>query len=442
MIIKDRQTKIGTLYERFDSEGKLIKQVGTLGFIKESTIKKHKYFMLFDLRGKLIYEANYYLNSILENASYKNRERAFNALKLFYSFLELFHINNHSEGLNKENADRLISFLEGGFKDGISLKLDLKTTRNKDTIASYLGIYIDFYEAMFIVKDIEILKRILSKKRNFQKRKLKNNLSPTLVRQNTPKYIKENEYKIIMEIVEISYSLRDRIIIDLMYHYGLRLGEVLGLTLEDIEPINNEKSKLIIRNRLSDAPWQKAKGVITPTSKEDYYSQNMTAYGYGFQTVIIDNELAELMEEYIDETRNPRILIHSPMKKENLKSKSTADKISAIPLVNNENQYIFLSHQNYFPLTQGGWNYVLRGIFDKAGIQIDKVSKTTNLSHRFRHAFAMKKVKDGILIIQLAELMRHRNINSCKAYYNPDEEDQIELQELYTKNSKEKYNFE
>lgn len=38
-----------------------------------------------------------------------------------------------------------------------------------------------------------------------------------------------------MSLIEDKYTLREKIIVKLMYEYGLRIGEVLGLTLEDIQ---------------------------------------------------------------------------------------------------------------------------------------------------------------------------------------------------------------
>jgi len=442
-VIRDKQTVIGTLYERLNSNGEIIQKEGVVGFIKQSTIKKHTYFMLVDKRGRLISEANYYLNKILENASYKNRERAFKALKLFYSYILLFNIKDYKADFTVKDFNGLISFLEGGYKEGISITFDLKTSRGEDTIKSYVGVYKNFYEDMFRLKNSVFAKTIKNygySQATNQRRKFSGYTKGTTSR--APKYIKENQYKMIMDFVEDHYGLREKIIIDLMYYYGLRIGEVLGLTFEDIEPLDNQRTKIIIRNRVSDAPFQKAKGVLTPKNAEDYKKSIFGKYGEGFQTVIIDNNLAESIEEYIDETRDPRVLSSSPLKSENLKTKAIADKIGSVPLFNNENQYIFLSNQHYTPLTQQGWNYTIKKIFEGVAIPIDKNVKSINLSHRFRHAFAMKLVKSGVEILQLKEAMRHRSIESCKAYYNPDEEDQIMLQEMYIEKSKEKYNFD
>lgn len=442
-IIRDKQSALGTIYIRYNRTGEIIQKEGVVGFIKESTKTKHTYFILVDIRGRLIHEANYYLNKLLEKASYKNRERAFNALKVFYSYVFLFNMKDYKTDFTVENLNSLISFLEGGYREGVSMTLDLKTARGKETINSYVGVYSNFYEDNFRQKN-NIFRKASTNNRYSspatQKRKFSSFATGTTLQ--APKYIKEDQFKMIMDFVDEHYGLREKIIINLMYHYGLRIGEVLGLTFEDIEPLDNQRSKIIIRNRVSDAPFQKAKGVLTPNTKEDYKKPIFTEYGVGFQVVIIDNDLAEQIEEYLDETRDPRLLSASNLKSENLKIKAIADRIGSIPLLNNINQYIFLSNQHYTPLTQQGWNYTLKKIFEGVAIPIDNVVKSINLNHRFRHSFAMKLVKKGVDILQLKEAMRHKSIESCKAYYNPDEEDQIQLQEMYIENSKEKYNFD
>ena len=45
----------------------------------------------------------------------------------------------------------------------------------------------------------------------------------------------------------------------------------------------------------------------------------------------------------------------------------------------------------------------------------------------FRHAFAMKHVKNGMQILELQKELRHGSPESCKDYYNPDDADKAEL---------------
>lgn len=100
------------MYERFDSNNILIQRFGAIGFIKESSERKMTYFIITDINGNLIEDANKYLNKEIGDAKYKKRERAFSALKVFFSFLRLLHINNPTDLTNDDIKD-LRLFLEG-----------------------------------------------------------------------------------------------------------------------------------------------------------------------------------------------------------------------------------------------------------------------------------------------------------------------------------------
>jgi len=328
-------------------------------------------------------------------------------------------------------------FLEGGKKEGLIWSLDFNVRRDVQTFNHYLNVYRDFFNKIYNSNDNTFFDNITNQLNQggffLHSKKLteRNTLNRTIndLGISVPMYIRSYEYEKIMKIVEENYGLREKIIIKLMYNYGLRLGEVLGATFEDFQETNNEHYRFIIRNRVSDKPTQMAKGVMVPKSVDDYKSRsyNTEGNGLGYQVVIIEADLMESIQEYIDESRDDFILSKSNKKRENLYEKSIADCIGVGENLNNENQYIFLNHQFYTPLTQAGWNYVLRKIFNEAGISMDKNKKATNLSHRFRHGFAMKHVKLGVQDFELQKALRHKNIDSCKAYYNPDEDDKLEL---------------
>ena len=438
-VIRERQTSLGTVYERYDSKNDLIQRFGAIGFIKKSTERKMTYFIVTDINGNLIEDVNKYLNKEIGHAKYKKRERAFSALKVFFSFLALVHIKNPKELTNDDIKD-LRLFLEGGKKDGQTWTLNLQVRRDNQTFNHYLNVYRDFLSKIYgfssttlfdtIKTGVSIGEGLFAHTRKETHERYTENKMVGDPGISVPRYIRPYEYDKVKEILDEKYGLREKVIINLMYDYGLRLGEVLGATFEDIEPTNRETHyRLIIRNRVSDKPTQRAKGVMVPETVDDYKSQsyNTEGNGLGYQVVIIDEEMAELILEYIDESRDDIVLSRSSKKRENLYSKAIADRVSKNPLVNDENQYIFLNKQHYTPLTQSGWNTVLREIFNATGILIDKDKRETNLSHRFRHAFAMILVKKGAEIYELQKALRHRNPNSCAAYYNPDDDDKVEL---------------
>ncbi|MGQ7062326.1 site-specific integrase, partial [Bacillus cereus group sp. BceL175] len=236
---------------------------------------------------------------------------------------------------------------------------------------------------------------------------------------------KYTEYSELMNLIEDKYTLREKIIVKLMYEYGLRIGEVLGLTLEDIqgEHITKQKGRcrLILRNRFTDKPWQYAKGCLKIISRNNYTNEIYNIEGGGFQIINISSKTFNLIQEYIDETTSPFSLSDKAYK--NYLEKNIADKVSEMDI--DRNAYVFLS-KNYTPIAGGAWNRIMKNIFQQVGIQIDRGKKTDNLNHRFRHGFAMFKVlHEGFDEIKLAYVMRHSNTNSVSAYFNPTEDDLI-----------------
>ncbi|MBM7607245.1 integrase/recombinase XerD [Lysinibacillus composti] len=430
-LIKKVENELGTIYERYDSNNKLIQRAGAIGFSKE--YEGNIYYIITDLNGIKINEANRFLNYSLEKVSEKKREQAFSALKIFYSFIDLFHIKDYEKGLNNEVLKKLIGFLKGGTFSGNTLVFDFNLERKNSTIRYYLSVYRKFYELIFNIRVGPLHDRtsLINYQHENGVRKIeKYNSNPQSPSKNVlPKYIRYEEYQKILEIIDAKFNLRDRIIVMLMYEYGLRIGEVLGITIEDI---NFEKNKngyysLKIRNRITDKSFQHGKRLIVPKKIEHYFEEEYALEGIGLWTILIeDEELIEIIEEYYEEARDARILNKFKKKRDNLKYKSKADKVTDRNDLR-ENQYIFLNQQNYTPLTASGWGYRIKKILENAGIEIDRGTKKNNLSHRFRHGFAMKKVAEGYDEIKLYKVLRHSGPHSVKYYFNPTPEDQADM---------------
>ncbi|MGE7363971.1 tyrosine-type recombinase/integrase [Staphylococcus cohnii] len=85
-----------------------------------------------------------------------------------------------------------------------------------------------------------------------------------------PKYISVDEFKKIIEVIRSDYSIREEIIVRLMYECGLRIRETMGLTFEDLDITEESISVAYIRNRASDKPYQLAKTCMTIVAREQY----------------------------------------------------------------------------------------------------------------------------------------------------------------------------
>lgn len=438
-VIKEVSTSLGTIYDRYDNNGEVIQRAGTIGFSKNK--EGFTYFILTDLRGNKIKEANLYLNNELRESKYKKRELAFTALKLLYSFLDLNRITSYKYGLDEVIVSKLLQFLQGGNYKGFNWNQEFNTTRSNKTVNNYLGVYREYFTIIFNVENSAIHKTQIignlrgngtmlghSVKERVESYKANNSVKPNV---KVPKYIKPLQYELILKEIEENYALRDRVIVELMYRFGLRIGEVLGLTLEDIVEGSGNTSGLFIRNRLQDKPWQRGKGLHTPNSFLGYRADDYKGEGKGYHFILIDDQMLELLQEYIDESRDEFFLNKYEIKRKNLAEKGRADKLTDLEMEGAdvvENQYVFLSHQHYTPLTAAGWNCTLREVFNKVGIKVDNEKKKNSLSHRFRHGFAMVRAHQmNYTHIKLAAALRHKSITTVMKYYNPDEKDKAEL---------------
>lgn len=425
-VITARESRLGTIYEKYSSSGDLIQQTGAMGFIIKDKLER-THFILVDWNGIRIKEANKYLNVTLMNKSYKKRESAFTALKHLYSYVKIFNVSNYQKGLSEIELVNLTNFLKGGKKRGTIWDLELGPIRRNETVNKYFTVYRDFYVKIFYIMD-SVIQATYSisyesgggfsghaDKKTVEG--FESNLI-VLLNEELPEYITFEQYEMIIKVVEEKYNLREKALINLMYRFGLRLGEALGLTFEDVRG-----NLLFIRNRFTDKPDHSAKGVMNIKSRDDY---NDPAYhakgkGGGYQDVVIDSEMSLLLEDYIDESRDPFLLSKYLKKRENYEKYASADRVTDYQ---GQNYYIFINRGLYTPLSGKGWGGILKEIFKEVGLEPDVETKKKGLSHLFRHGFAMFRAHDmGHNEQELAAALRHSGTRTVMRYYKPNAKD-------------------
>lgn len=425
----------GVGYERY-KENKLLYRVNIEGYKKE--IDGFNYFVLVDSFGKIIETAYKYLNTdkkkCIGSTDFKKRELTFTALKLLYSYGELFYLDR-IEDINRENIHGLETFLYGGEKIGHSLIFNATTSRGDSTLNIYYSVYRSYFKYLDIndnmfEETIKIRSYRGAGEGFFSNMKrgtdMRYSVSKNqLIKKETPKYISYKEYLEVLKVIDEEYYLREEIMIKLMYIYGLRIGEVLGLTIEDVIS-EDEGGFIILRNRITDKSCQKSKGCCSVSNESDYKTSKYNTEKIGYQIVNIDTEDFELIEDYISGTRNPlgyhKTCGKISKKYTNLSEKNIADIVSDREDII-QNSYVFIS-RNGTPISNTAWNNIVKYIFTKIGISLDKDRKKDNLNHRFRHGFAMYKVIiENYDQLRLKNALRHRNPNSCKVYYTVDDKE-------------------
>ncbi|WP_281975003.1 tyrosine-type recombinase/integrase [Halobacillus litoralis] len=387
----------------------------------------NKYLLLINTNGKNNQDVFYFINYNCQYDTFNSRLQSIQALKLLYSFSEIV-VKNISQFTQKDFSN-LSRFILGQSVNGTQETWQLEISRSINTHNVYMATIRKYYryldltdKSIFDSTVVGIDKSTFGLLGHMVKRKeVKYNSSISKMgNKKVPKFITLEEYKRIklkLESDSTLLNLRNEVIINLMYLKGLRLGEVLGLTLEDIKKhADNEKAGVVfIRNRLSDKTYQYAKNSIHPQSRNDYET---TIYKErGVQKVVIPEGLKYKVDNYIIKSRD--LFSVSDKVLSNMLQKSQADSLDSTE----KNYYLFLS-KNGSPLTSSGWNYWLRGLFNELKIHTDKTSKKTNLSHRFRHGYAMYLINElNLTLEEVSRYMRHRSISSTYVYYNPTEEE-------------------
>lgn len=383
--------------------------------------KSYPYIFLYDNNMNVIREAYKFLNINLRNLAYNSRDSIANSLKLLYLFMNIFKVSIDKLDIN--SIVKLKEFLYGRSRNGSEYVTEYISTRNASTINKYLGYYRNYLNFLDIKNDLFNNKRAIGyergnnglfghiQKKTYEKFLISENVFINNI--NVPRYLSELEFNKILNEININYNLREELIVRLMFENGMRIGEVLGLTIEDIE-----EDKIKIRNRLSNNKDQFAKTCFKPKYFDDYKSPTYKTLKIGYQVIKPTISTLDKILDYID-------ICHGNMSKSNrnnyLKS-SKADKVTDGSTLENDNYYLFLNKDGK-PLRVVGWNKILRKIFNVVGITLDERKRIHNLNHRFRHGFAMKLVKDGASPVEIANALRHNGLSSVMCYFRPTEED-------------------
>lgn len=432
-LIKETNSIFGNSYEVY-LNGTLHKTIDFLRVNKE--YNNFNYLFLIDMDGNVIEDIYNYLNIECKFNSINSREQALTFLKLLYTFKGI--VNKSFKSFKKKDIQLFSMFIQGRSIEGNNISFQLNSKRSNSTHDQYFTIMRAYFKflginnsALFEKKTVQVDKggfgMMAHTKKNVVTKYTTNKNRHLSFTVHAPKHIKLSEYHKIIEFIKNQdkpklLKLRNEIIIELMYGSGLRIGEVLGLTLEDlvIHPDNKDFYKIFIRNRLTDKPYQKAKTCYQVSSKDDYTSFDYNNKDTGYQTVVVTKYVKDMIDKYIKLSTN--------VVKVSDKVLSNREKFANADCVTEErktpNKYLFLN-KNGTPLSTSGWNKELKFIFKSVGIPCDSKKRRENLNHKFRHGFAMLLIQNGYPLHEVRNYLRHASISSTLVYTNPTEEDTL-----------------
>lgn len=163
----------------------------------------------------------------------------------------------------------------------------------------------------------------------------------------------------------------------LMEYSGLRIGEVLGLTIEDLKTFSNSLGETLyvakIRNRATDSSNQQAKTCLTIQNFKDYDSSEYKTKQIGWQEVLLSEETYYTVTDYFD-TLDNRL-------SKNNQHPTRAHSVENHDDNNFRNYYIFTNKLNNKPLNIKSLSNYTKKVFKACGIQVDKNVRENNLFH-------------------------------------------------------------
>lgn len=381
-------------------------------------------FVFRNYQMDILMEPSCFLTDELRWESRNTAVQAVSALKALTNYCEI--INTPFEAFDISQARSFLMFLRGTLGEGIEYAFRLSTQRSEGTISAYLK-HIRRYARWRGVGNSPFLqpkRSVIGGSAVFVKEPNGTHRLKADIREDkeAPRYISLDEYHRIMGVIEQDWTTTEKSIVRLMFEHGLRIGEVLGLTTEDLEwsetPDGTPRYAVILRNRATDRFDQHAKTLMKISDGKEYQSADYRKRNYGYQRVFISEDLFFLLAEHAETT----------LSEDN--TENFADSVKG----DDGNQYLFTNTLGR-PLSSNLWNKRLRKIMIDAGVSVDKEARKTNLNHRFRHGYAMfltrSATKNGRHFdeFEVMTLMRHRSLSSTQIYHRPTSEDIRELQE-------------
>ena len=248
------------------------------------------------------------------------------------------------------------------------------------------------------------------------------NLKTAPEKSQVPKHLKPDEFLRLLKVIRSHGDRQAENIVDLEYLGSLRIGEALGLTLEDFV-VEKDYVKVLIRNRTSDKDYQHAKYRMTVKESKEY---RLKRYAEDTKTAIIRKELYQKIVEYAEEQFEA---LSEKIGEDELRKRAYADTVSPSTFEGESNMYLFLGSTGK-PLSDQAWNIRLREYFLEADLEVDFGKKKDGLNHRLRHGFAMLHAyyrKDKANALELMKLLRVRNISTVLIYFSVTDDERAEI---------------
>lgn len=409
----------GIHYLLHDDAGELLRSVKPS--CSHVVVEEIDVYIVYDSTLRPVYEMSRFLTQARSLLADNTISQTFAALKLLRSYEEI--TGRPFEDFDETTARSFLAFLRGTPRSSLGISYSGLTCRSESTIRPYMSVYRAF--AKFLkLESSPFLERASSHTAGpdgFPRRyEMTIGDAPELI---APTFVTIDEFLALVKELEDTYDGAAVVIVRLMFEHGLRIGEALGLTIEDIGTAKVKgrlRHYVDLRERASDSPDRHAKTAMKVKSADAYRKADYAKRDVGYQRVFISDDLFGALAAYAERA-------HGLAKggfEDRRRLTAAADSVAG----GEENHYVFLNSIGSV-LRQDTWNRQLRKAFAKVGIPLDEGVRSDNLNHRLRHGYAhVLTHKLGCNDYTVMTLMRHKSLKSTAVYGNPTAEEVAELQ--------------
>lgn len=388
-----------------------------------------------DRFDRIRYAPFIYVNEYRANVLIESRLQIAQAIQRYYTFCDIYSFN--PEDLSMLGAEKYLRFMLG--IDLVSEDGTTKLGLSVDSALNEIGMLRVFLEKMKFNTEALGKRNVSSFMRSFfgsarkdysnGNRSITNDLKRDPQKKlNIPKHFTPFQGKQIVDLMLKEGDMQSYLIFRFGYGYGLRRGEILGLTTEDfiVEEEEDGQQKIysiLIRNRVCDDGDQRSKTLRHPTQVQHYKYKE-------FKKSVFKIEITKaLYDEVMDYYRSSRDIQKIGVNA--YKALCKATRADCYEPGGKDNHYIFftLFRGDYYTLSGATFNNHLKKYFEKLGLILG------NVSHAMRHSFAMFHAyyaKDKLSMEDLQVLMRHAWPQSTKVYYNLTDKQKRDIRNKYS----------